>query len=277
MAGNEGALGLLAGSGEVPRRLIRACQEQGRPVFVIAFHGQTDPQTAELADHIWTRLAAAGEILDAFRANNVTEIVFAGPIKRPSFSTLRPDWRAARFFAKIGKKALSDDGLLGSVVRALEEEEGFKVVGIDDVLGGVLASSGPLGRHRPDTIAQADIARGLEVARTLGEIDVGQSVVVQEGVVLGVEAVEGTDALLRRAAELRREGPGGVLVKIKKPQQERRVDLPTIGPKTVSAAAAAGLRGVAVQARATLVMERKATIETADGAGLFVVGLDLET
>ncbi|HET6520294.1 MAG TPA: LpxI family protein, partial [Geminicoccaceae bacterium] len=122
-------------------------------------------------------------------------------------------------------------------------------------------------------LAGQDIALGVEVARRLGELDVGQAVVVQQAHVLGVEAAEGTDALLRRCAELRRDGPGGVLVKVKKPQQERRADLPTIGPETVRGAAAAGLRGIAVETGHTLVADRRRTIEAADAAGLFIVGV----
>ena len=271
--GEAGPLAILAGGGDLPRRLIEVCRARGREVFVIAFEGQTDPETTALAEHIWTRLAAAGEILDALRARGIVELVLAGPIRRPSLLSLRPDARAARFLARIGPRAFGDDGLLGAIVRALEEEEGFRVVGVDDVLGDVLAGAGVLGALRPDAAAGADIRRGLEVVRALGRLDVGQAVVVQQGIVLGVEAIEGTDALLARVATLRRPGPGGVLVKAKKPQQERRVDLPTVGPATVAGAAEAGLRGIAVEAGATLLIDRRATVMRADAAGLFLYGL----
>ncbi|MEX2632306.1 MAG: UDP-2,3-diacylglucosamine diphosphatase LpxI [Tistlia sp.] len=267
-------LGIIAGAGPVPRRLIQACRDAGRPLCVVAFEGQTDPETVEDVPHLWTRLGAAGEILDFLRAQQVGELVLAGPIKRPSLSEVRPDWRAARFFARIGKRAFSDDGLLGSIVRALEEEEGFRVVGLDQLLGGGPLRPGPLGRHRPDALAQADIRRGVEVARAVGRLDIGQAVVVQQGTVLGVEAIEGTDALLARCAGLALSGPGGVLVKLSKPQQERRVDLPTVGRDTVAGAASAGLRGLAVEARGTLIVDRAETVAAADAAGLFLVAVD---
>jgi hypothetical protein len=135
---------------------------------------------------------------------------------------------------------------------------------------------GPLGRLRPSPEAEADVARGIAVARALGALDIGQAVVVQQGLVLGVEAIEGTDELLRRCAALRRDGPGGVLVKLAKPGQEARVDRPTIGPRTVALAAEAGLQGIAAEAGATLLIDRDELIRAADRAGLFVVGVRAE-
>jgi hypothetical protein len=132
---------------------------------------------------------------------------------------------------------------------------------------------GPLGRHQPDEQARADIEHGLHVARAIGALDVGQAVVVQQGLILGVEAVEGTDELLRRCASLRRQGPGGVLVKAAKPGQERRVDRPAMGPRTVVVAAETGLRGIAAEAGMTLVIDRAEMVRAADRAGLFVVGV----
>lgn len=270
---SAGALGIVAGAGPVPRRLIEVCRHAGRPVCVVAFEGQTDRETVEGVPHLWTRLGAAGDILDFLRAQGAGDLVLAGPIKRPSLSEVRPDWRAAKFFARIGKRAFSDDGLLGSIVRALEEEEGFRVVGVDQVLGGGTLPPGPLGRHRPDATAEADIRRGVEVALALGRLDIGQAVVVQQGTVLGLEAIEGTDALLARCATLRLSGDGGVLVKLRKPQQERRVDLPTVGCDTVEAARRAGLRGIALDAGGTLLVDRETTVAAADAAGLFLVAV----
>jgi DUF1009 family protein len=207
------------------------------------------------------------------REHHVTELVLAGGIRRPSLAALRPDWRAAKLFARVGYRALGDDGLLSAVVKELEQE-GFRVLGADQLLDRALAPQGPLGRLRPDSQSQADIERGLRVARTLGALDVGQAAVVQQGLVLGVEAIEGTDELLRRCAALRREGPGGVLVKVGKPGQERRADRPTIGLRTILLAAETGLRGIAVEADATIVLDRDEVIRAADRVGLFLVGID---
>jgi len=267
-----GRLGIVAGAGGLPRRLVDVCRGAGRDVFVLALEGAAEPRTVHGVPHAWCRIGAAATGLALLRENNVTELVLAGGIRRPSLASLRPDWRAAKLFARIGYRALGDDGLLSAVVSELEHE-GFRVVGADQLLDAELIPEGPLGDSRPDRQAEADIEHGLRIARTLGALDIGQAVVVQQGLVLGVEAIEGTDELLRRCTVLRREGPGGVLVKIEKPGQERRADRPTIGPRTVALAADAGLRGIAVEAEATIVLERDEVIRAADRAGLFVVGI----
>jgi len=269
------SLGILAGGGALPRLVATAARAGGRAVFVLAFEGEADPESVRDLPHAWVRLGAAGEAIRLLRAAGVSEVVLAGRIRRPSLADLRPDWRAARLFARIGFRALGDDGLLRAVIGVLEEE-GFRVVGADSLVDGLLAPAGVLGRHRPDEAAERDIARGRAVAAGLGLLDVGQAVAVQDGIVLAVEAVEGTDAMLARAGCLRRAGPGGVLVKQRKPGQERRVDLPTVGVETVRNAAGAGLRGIAVEAGGTLVMDLAATVEAADAAGLFLLGFAAE-
>jgi UDP-2,3-diacylglucosamine hydrolase len=267
-------LGILAGGGTLPAKIIAACQASGRPFFVIAFQAQTDAATVADVPHAWVKLGAVGDSLAALRKEGVEELVFAGPVKRPSLNHFNLDMSALKMLAKIGPRAFfGDDGLLAGIVRELEHE-GFRVLGVNDVLGDLAMPRGPCGQHRPDEMAQADIARGVAVARALGALDVGQAVVVQNGVVLGVEAIEGTDQLLARCAGLRRDGTGGVLVKLAKPGQERRVDLPTIGVETIARAAQAGLRGIAAEAGGTLIVDRGAVIAAADAAGLFVVGID---
>lgn len=269
-------LGILAGGGTLPRRLAEAASGQGRPVFLIAFHGQTESATVADLPHAWVRLGEAGRAIAALKDAGVKDLVMAGPVRRPSWSELGLDWRGAQLVARIGARALGDDGLLKAVVRELEGE-GFRLIGADDLLADMLVRPGLLGRNTADEQALSDIARGIEVGLALGRVDVGQAVVVQQGLVLGVEAIEGTDALLRRAKELRRAGPGGVLVKIAKPQQDRRVDLPTIGQTTIERAAEAGLRGVAIEAAGTLMIDAASCIGAADRLGLFLIGLDPKT
>jgi len=269
----SGALGIIAGSGALPRRLIDNAQAKGRKVFVIALEGEAEPETVANVAHMWCRLGAAAKALRAMRDNGVGDICFGGGVRRPSLSAVRPDWRAAKFFAKVGYRLLGDDGLFSAIAKELESE-GFRVIGAHDLLDeAVTVSVGPLGRIAPDADAEADIARGVEIARAIGALDIGQAVVVQQGLVLGVEAIEGTDALLRRCGELRRDGAGGVLVKVEKPGQEARIDRPTLGPQTVRLAAEAGLRGIAAEAGATLLLDRDEVIRAADDAGLFVVGV----
>ena len=185
-------------------------------------------------------------------------------------TSLRLDGRAFKLMAAL--RGAGDDKLLTAIIGALEGE-GFRVVGIDSILPEILAPMGVFGAVSPDQGARADIAVGCRVARIIGSLDIGQAVVVQQGMVLGVEAIEGTDALLRRCRALRREGPGGVLVKLKKPGQEMRADLPAIGTETVNGALAAGLKGIAIEAGGALVINRAAVVEAADAAGLFVIGV----
>lgn len=267
-------LGIIAGEGDLPFRLVDACRTTGRPFFVVALEGHADPRLAQGVPHAWARLGAAGMTLRLLREAGVTELVMAGRVRRPSLTELRPDWRATRLFAKLGVRSLGDDGLLRAVTRELEAE-GFRIVGVQDVFGSLLTPRGPLGRLQPDAGAERDIAHGIEVARRLGALDIGQAVVVQQGLVLGVEAIEGTDALIGRCGALRREGAGGVLVKMCKPQQDDRLDLPTIGVTTVERAHAAGLRGIAAQAGGTLTIDREAVARVADRLGLFVIGVDV--
>lgn len=265
-------LGIVAGGGALPRRLVETCRHQGRPYFVLCLEGFAEPEGLIDGPHAWVRMGAVGEAFRILRAAEVAEVVLAGPVRRPSLADLRPDWRGARLLAQAGLRALGDDGLLRAVIHEIEAE-GFHVVGIDDVLDDVLAPEGVFGAVRPDEQALADVRRGVEVARGLGALDVGQGTVVQQGIVLAVEAIEGTDAMLRRCRDLARQGPGGVLVKMRKPGQERRADLPTIGVVTVEAAHTAGLRGIAVAAGGALLVDRAALVDRADALGLFLMGV----
>lgn len=273
-------LGIIAGGGSLPRRVIDSCRATGQPFYVLLLEGQADPNLleflrAEDLPHGSVRLGAAGKALDLLRKAEVEELVMVGAVKRPGLKDLRPDFKAMSVFSKFGAAALGDDGLLRAVIKQLETE-GFRVRGVEAFVGGILAHSGLYGRHGPDTQAEGDIARGIEVVRALGAVDVGQAAVVQQGIVLGVEAAEGTDALLARCADLRRQGAGGVLVKLKKPQQESRVDLPTLGLKTLEAAVAAGLSGIAFETGSCLVLDAAQLTAVADQAGLFLLGLELD-
>ncbi|MCH7864097.1 MAG: UDP-2,3-diacylglucosamine diphosphatase LpxI, partial [Proteobacteria bacterium] len=251
-------LGILAGGGPLPGQIIQACRDGGRDFFVIAFKDQADAGAFDGVPHAWVRLGAAGESLGHLRGAGCKELVLAGTIRRPSFSALRPDTWTALFFAKSGADILGDDGLLSAIVRTLEENEGFHVIGADALLPDLLATEGVYGGIEPDSQAWEDIECGIEAARKVGSHDIAQSAVAQLGQVLAVEDKKGTDALLQKVRKLRLNGPGGVLVKVKKPGQEHRVDLPAIGLATVEAASRAGLRGIAVEAGGALVFDREA-------------------
>lgn len=266
-------LAIFAGSGDLPGRIVSACREGGRDVFVVAFDGITDADAIADAPHAWVRLGAIDKTISLMREAGCDDVVLAGPVDRISLSSLGIDRRGLKVLLRHGMGALGDNNLLSLIVAELEGEN-FRVVGIDDILSDILAPVGPIGTLVPDDEAQADIDAGVAVARALGALDVGQAVVVQQGVVLGVEAAEGTDDLLARCATLRYDGRGGVMVKLKKPGQERRADLPAIGLRTIKAAREAGLVGIAVEAGSSIVVDRLDVGRAADAAGLFVVGIE---
>lgn len=270
-------LGILAGGGPLPGRVAAAAHAAGRGVFIIGLEGFVEPPVVAPFPHAFARLGAAGRIIAMLREHRCEDLVLVGPVRRPSLLDLRPDGDGAKMVARIGRAAFAgDDGLLAAVVRVLGEE-GFRVIGAHEILAEALGPPGLLTSAAPDAAAMSDIVRGAAVVRALGAVDVGQGCVVQQGIVLCVEAIEGTDAMLARAAGLARPGPGGVLVKLVKPGQDRRADLPTIGPNTARAAAAAGLRGIAFEAGGTILIDRDATVAAADEASIFLVGIDAKT
>ncbi len=266
-------LGIVAGGGTAPRRVIDACRDQGRPYHVIALEGQADAETPTGSPHTWIPLGAVKKFRALIAAEKIEEIVMIGHVRRPSLKELKPDWFAAKFLLRIGFNLLGDDALLRSIGNAIEKECGVRVIGAQNILGGILLSEGPLSARKPNDQSLKDIARGIEVAKLLGQADVGQSVIVQQGLVLGVEAIEGTDALIARCKDLKREGQGGVLIKLSKPQQDPRYDLPTLGPQTIEAAANAGLIGIAAEADKTLIIDSDKVKKLADEKGIFVVGV----
>jgi hypothetical protein len=271
------ALGILAGGGPLPGRVAAAAQAGGRAIFLVGLEGFAEVAVLAPFPHAFVRLGAAGRILALLREHECHDLVLVGPVRRPSIFDLRPDAEGARVLARIGRAAFAgDDGLLAAVVRVLAEE-GFSVIGAHEILTEAVGPRGVLGPIAPDAQAMADIARGVAVVHALGTADVGQACVVQQGIVLALEAIEGTDAMLARAGPLARPGPGGVLVKLVKPGQDRRADLPAIGPGTVRAAAAAGLRGIAFEAGGTILTDRPALVQAAEDARLFLIGIDPKT
>jgi len=262
-------LGIIAGGGALPGHIARSAMAEGRKVFVLALDNQADPHVIDAFDHAWVRMGAAGEALKHFREHDIQEVVLAGPVERPGLRDLRPDGRALKFLSR-GVFSRGDDGLLSALVTALEDEEGFRVLDVRDLVGGITAREGTLTLRGADEDRNTDIARGIDILRALGPSDVGQAVAVQDGVVLAVEAIEGTDAMVKRAGELRRSGPGPVLVKMSKPGQDHRVDLPTIGPATIEACRMAGFDGIALEAGMCLIVDEARVRADADAAGLFI-------
>lgn len=267
-------LGIVAGGGSLPHVLIEYCKKHEIPYFVLAISGNADEAYFDdNIPHLFIRIGQAGSGFKKFQEEKVQDVVMIGTIRRPSLADLVPDLRTAAFFAKIGLKSLGDDGILRALIKEIEHEN-WRVVGIHEVMPEILLKSGLLTKAKPDKQAQEDIKRGVEVALALGKLDVGQSVIVQQGLVLGVEGIEGTDELIKRTGNYRRKGLGGVLVKLRKPQQDMRVDLPTIGVRTVENAHQAGLRGLAVHAQNALIADEPEVVKLANKYKMFLIGIN---
>lgn len=269
-------LGIVAGGGTLPQTLINHCLQNKRDFFVLAIENNADKAIfTEDIPHKWIRIGQAGTGFKLMHEQNVQEIVMIGTIRRPTLADLVPDLRTAAFFAKIGLKSVGDDGILRALVKEIESEN-MRVVGIHEVIPDLLVKGGVLTKHKPDKQALADISRGVEVARELGKLDVGQAVIVQQGLVLGVEGIEGTDKLIERCGTYQRKGVGGVLVKLRKPQQDMRIDLPTIGTKTIENLHSAGMRGIAIHAGNALIVNEAEVIALADKYSMFICGIEPE-
>jgi DUF1009 family protein len=265
-------LGLIAGHGDLPSSLVNHCITNKTPFFIIALHGQTSPELVKNYPHAWFHLGQIGKILAALKEQAVTHIVMAGAIHRPSWSELKLDWKGTRWLAKNGTGILGDDGLLRSVINLLEAE-GFHVLGPADILDEILMPEAVLTLVKPDEEDWQDIHRGIQILHNLSSSDVGQAVIVQQDIVLGIEAVEGTMDLINRCGHLRRTGRGGTLVKMAKQHQTHKVDLPTIGVHTISQAHAAGLRGIAVSAGSTQILDKITVIKEANSTGIYLIGI----
>ena len=271
-------LGLIAGGGGLPLALAEHCRQTGRPYFVIRLKGFADaPLDAHPGET--AGIAEIGRIVRLSRGAGCEALCFAGNVRRPDFAALKPDMRGLTWLPAAVMAARKGDEALLRFLMGGFEKEGFAIEGAHEVMGELQLPAGPLGAHAPSEAHRADIATAIVTARAIGALDIGQGAVVCDGLVLAVEAQEGTDAMLRRVAELPpdlRGAPGrrrGVLAKVAKPIQEERVDLPTIGPATVEGAARAGLAGIVGVTGKMLVLDREAVIRAADAAGLFVMGL----
>ena len=274
-------LGLIAGGGDLPVRLARQCQAVARPLFVIRLKGMADP-ALQAFDGIEAGIAEFGKGFAALRKAGCEAVCLAGVVKRPDFSALKPDLRGLKALpGAIAAARRGDDALLRFMIGEFEAE-GFHVEGAHEVAADMTLAAGPLGRFAPGPEHGLDMHKAFHVAGEIGKLDVGQGAVVCEGLVLAVEAQEGTDAMLDRCADLPETLRGtpqarrGVLAKRPKPIQEQRVDLPAIGVATVEGAARAGLAGIVGEAGKALVMDHDAVAEAADALGLFVYGLDPE-
>lgn len=271
-------LGLVAGGGDLPLTLARHCEATGRPFHVVRLRGFAEPSLARFNGSD-VGISELGKGFAALRRAGCQSVCFAGLVKRPDLRALKPDLRGlAALPGAVAAASRGDDALLSFLLREFERE-GFVVEGAHEVMGGLSIEAGPFGSVFPQEQHLRDIERALEAARAIGRLDIGQAAVSCDGVVLALEAQEGTDAMLGRItglpAALRGtpQSPRGVLAKAAKPGQELRVDLPTIGPTTIERLTQAGLAGVVGESGRLLVVDQERTRQAADAAGIFILGV----
>ena len=271
-------LGLIAGGGGLPLEIAQACTAAERPLFVVRIKGSADKDLEDFPG-AESGIAELGRSIKLMKQAGCEAICFAGQVNRPDFAALKPDLRGlAALPGVIAAASRGDDELLRFMMSEFERD-GFVVEGADQVVADLAIGEGPLGRIAPTEAHRLDIDTAVRAARALGDLDIGQAAVSARGLVLAMEAAEGTAALLRRVADLPIElrgttdAPVGVLAKVPKSRQDRRVDLPTIGVDTVTAVASAGLAGIVGEARSLLVIDREATVRMADELGVFIAGL----
>jgi DUF1009 family protein len=271
-------LGIIAGSGRLPLAVAEAARENGRSVFVLALEGMANPDEVSPFPHGWASLGEIGKAIKLLKQAGCSELTMAGKVPRPEFTKLKLDARGALALPRVIAAAMKGDDALHRTMMLIFEKEGMRVIGPAEAARDLLAPLGPIGRLEPTQDDDADILQGIRVALGLGALDVGQAAVVCQGLVLAVEAAEGTDAMLSRVASLPEalrgtaENRRGVLVKAAKPHQERRIDLPAIGVHTVELAAQAGLSGIAVEGGGALIVNRASVADTADRLGVFIYG-----
>lgn len=272
------ALGIIAGGGDLPRAIAETVTESGRAVFILALRGSAE-SWVEKYPHEWVALGEVRKAFAALKSGACGDVVLVGQVERPKFSEIKLDTKAMMLAPRVMAAALKgDDALLRSLVDMFDRE-GFRVISVAEAAVGLVAGTGPVGKRAPSADDQGDIALGLKVVHALGALDVGQAVVVCNGLTLAVEAAEGTDRMMNRVLELpehirgTEKKPRGVLVKAPKPIQDRKTDLPVVGVQTVKNAARIGLAGIAIEAGGALIVDRRAVAAEADRLGLFVVGV----
>ena len=270
------AVGIIAGSGQFPFLVAAGARAKGLKVFICGFEDNTDPALAKEADaFVMLNLGQLGGLINFFKQHSVSRVCMAGAVSKPKALSLRPDMRAAKVLFRLARSK-GDDAILRAVAEELESE-GIAVVRPDALSPSLLAPGGILGKVRPTPELWADIRFGWGIVKTLGSLDIGQCVAVREGIVIAVEAIEGTDAALERGGRL--GGEGCTAVKTVKPGQDERLDLPSLGKGTLELLAAHKYACLAFEAEKTLFFDLEAALHIANAAGIAVVGIppDAET
>lgn len=265
-------LAIISGSGELPQIIIDACKKKKIEFFALVLDGEDNKNLLKNYPSKPANIAKIGDIIKTLKKEKISHVVLAGTLQRPAFSKLRPDLEGVKLLAKILKeKALGDDSILKMVIKYIEKN-GFEVIGAHEIAESLLAEKGFITKNKPNKEDLEDINFAVNIALSTGILDIGQSLSVKEKRIIAVEAAEGTDAMIKRTGALSKDA---ILVKIKKPNQETKVDLPTIGLNTIKTAKENNIRGIVVEAGGTIILDKEKVIKEAKKAKIFILGIDV--
>lgn len=260
-------LGLIAGGGKFPHLVADSARKNGFRVVAVAHRGETEPSLSDLVDEInWIKLGQFGQLIGTLKKWGVKRALMAGTITKKKMFEIRPDLKGLALMSRLAM--FHDDGILRAVTEEMAKE-GIEIIAATSYIPELVAPQGCLTKRKPNRNEEADIAFGWRIAKRLGDLDIGQSVVVRKKTVLALEAIEGTDETIRRGGKLAREG--AVVVKVSKPNQDLRFDMPTVGLKTVDVMAQVKAVVLAVESEKTLLIDRAEMIAYANRAGIVIV------
>ena len=265
-------LAIIAGNGSIPFYLIEECKKIGRAYCLIIIEGHGKELSEKYDPDYIVSLSKMGRAVKYVKNIGIKHILMVGGVKRPSLKNIIPDLWTAKFLTTISSKVSGDNSVLSKLTKALEKE-GFIIIAPEEILPKLICPKGSLGKVKPNKQNNEDILTGYKIAKTIGAHDIGQSIIIENGLVIAVEAAEGTDTMIKRSLNLKKEKKAGVLIKVIKPMQDRRIDRPVIGIDTIKAAKKAGLDGIALESNEILIINYSDVVLYADAEGLFVEGI----
>ena len=265
-------IAIVAGNGFLPVQIIEKCIDLGKPYFLLVVNGHGEEVLKKYNSDCVLHLNKIGKAIKYLKKNNIIEIIMIGAVNRPALKNMFPDLWTTKFLASISSKMLGDDKVLSNLAIALEKE-GFKIIAPENILPNILSKKGVMGKVSPQESHLRDIKIGFEIARNIGKYDIGQSLVIEDGLIIALEAIEGTAAMINRASKYKKSRSSAILIKVLKYNQEKRIDRPTIGVKTIEQIAKSGFAGIVAEANEVLIIDYEKTIETADKNNIFIQGI----
>ena len=265
-------IAIVAGNGDLPILVIEKCIQLGKPYFLIIIKDHGEDTMNKFKCDYTLKLNQIGKALKIIKNNKIDEIIMIGSIERPSLRDMMPDLWTAKFLAKIANKPQGDDNILKNLSKELEYE-GFKIIAPESFIINSLSKKGLMGKIKSSKSHDADMAKGFKIAKKFGELDIGQSLVIENGLVLALEGAEGTDEMIKRSFKYKKSNKPSILIKIFKTSQEKRIDRPVIGVETVKLAFKYGFSGIALEANEVLIIDYEKTISIADKKNIFIKGI----